>query len=155
MNTAENREDLIAILKDLIHINTNRIEEYKKGIEQAKDHTPLRSICEDALESGDKIVGELLQYMIATGAQQDNEQGEIFRGWANIRKTIAPKEKSTLLDNCEFAEEASIKAYELALRSGLHPSSEVFITITRHKSQIEKCHQRLKKLSSKLNKIDL
>ena len=109
----------IEMINDLIKINNDRIAGYEKAIEEATDHeAELKPLFEQMINESRKYKQELMQ--IATELGDDNiddnttTAGNIYRAWMSLKATFND-DPSTVLDSCEFGEDAWRRAYESAL----------------------------------------
>jgi uncharacterized protein (TIGR02284 family) len=156
MKVEAKSEELITTLNDLVRINNDRIEGYGKAARQVKRNDLLKMLFQEKAAHSRKFVLELKQYIQEAGGNQTNAttlSGKIYRGWMDIKNTFRPGNAPTILDSCEFGEEAALKAYELALKS--EPGKDPLIRekITEQKESILAAYNQLRDISHSLNKI--
>lgn len=102
------------ILKDLIRINSDRIAGYRKALEGLRTgDDDLRNVFSDMIQMSEQHVEELSRE--AGENPPDDTPGALYRAWAEIRALFTGHDRSSVLENCESAEDAALKAYEKAL----------------------------------------
>lgn len=135
------------ILNDLIQINNDRVEGYQKAIEE------LKSEDSDLKPLFVKMIGESHRFKMALATEvqalgQDAESGttnsgKIYRAWMDLKAMFTGHERKTVLDNCEFGEDAAQKAYKMALeQEGL--SADLRSLITEQKAALRVSHDEIK-----------
>ena len=147
MATIEKNKELVSTLNDLIKINNDRIEGYKKAAEQAKENPVLQVMFTEKAADSQKFASELTQHVSRIGGEQVNDTtvaGKIFRGWMDIKNTFKPSDKTTILDSCEFGEDAALRAYDMALKSDAELDAELRKTIISQQESIKASHDRIK-----------
>jgi uncharacterized protein (TIGR02284 family) len=119
MKILEHNKATVSALTDLAKINNDRIQGYNKAIEQAKDNPELQILFKEKVRESERFVSELNEIAGKLGAEKtDNPTvpGEIFRGWMSMKDTFKPSDKTSILESCEFGEDAAVKAYDEALK---------------------------------------
>lgn len=158
MEIAEKHKELYSTLNDLVKINNDRIEGYQKAAEQAKENPVLQVLFNEKAADSRNFVNELNQYIAKIGGEHTNDTtvaGKIFRSWMDIKNTFKPSDKTTILDSCEFGEDAALKAYDMALKSDAEMDAELRKTIILQQESIKASHDRIKMqrdLSANLDK---
>ena len=155
--TTQNKE-LISTLNDLVKINNDRIEGYRKAAEEARENPDLKVLFNEKAADSQKFVSELTHHISKIGGEHTNDTtvaGKIFRSWMDIKDTFRPSDKTTILDSCEFGEDAALKAYDMALKSDAELDAELRKKIIEQKESIQASHKRIKlqrDLSANLDK---
>lgn len=137
------------ILNDLIQINNDRVAGYEKAIEELKpEDSDLKSLFV-------KMIGESHQYKmtLATEVQVLGEEaevgttnsGKVYRAWMDVKAIFTGHDRKTVLNNCEFGEDAAQKAYKMALAEE-DLSSDLRSLITEQKAQLRVAHDEIKAL---------
>jgi len=137
------------ILNDLIQINNDRIEGYEKAMKE--------------LEPGDsdlkalfvKMIGESHKHKMALATEvqalgQDAEtgttgSGKIYRAWMDVKAVFTGHDRKTILNNCEFGEDAAQKAYKTALEHE-DLSANLREIISQQKTELKASHDQIKSL---------
>ena len=115
----ENKNETIGILNDLIQINNDRIAGYTRAIEELKDgDQDLKTLFASMIDESRRAKMELGQEVQALGGEMDEgttNSGKIYRAWMDVKAVFTGHSRKTLLENCEFGEDAAQKAYRTAL----------------------------------------
>jgi len=137
--TVENLNDLVQILND-------RIVGYEKALKDLKeDDTSLRSLFTSLVDQSHKFKMELGTEVQALGGDIETDttfSGKIFRTWMSVKDAFGSTNKS-VLENCEFGEDAALKAYKTVLEEESLPSY-VREIVTRQEGELRSCHDQVK-----------
>ena len=142
-STMQNTETL----NDLIEINNDRIEGYNKAAVQTKDED-LRSLFSKMAAQSSLFAGELKQLVRAEGDEPEEGttfRGKIYRTWMDVKATFSGKDRKSVLDSCEFGEDAAQRAYRSALEDE-DLSSNVRLVIEKQKAVLREAHDKIKNL---------
>ena len=146
----ENKEKVTDILNDLIQINNDRIVGYEKAINELQDDdSDLRSLFQRYIEESRQYKSELTTEVTRLGddpAQGTTNSGKVYRVWMDLKSAITGKDRKTILNNCEFGEDAAQKAYDTALNADANYESSVRDLIVRQKSALKVGHDEVKRL---------
>jgi uncharacterized protein (TIGR02284 family) len=143
--TSVNKE----ILHDLIEINNDRVTGYQKAIDELQDEdNDLKSLFVDMIGQSHKLKAVLAQEIQVLGGDSDagtTNSGKIYRAWMDVKAIFTGHDRETVLNNCEFGEDAAQKAYKMALETeGL--SADLRSTITEQKADLRTSHDKIKAL---------
>lgn len=137
------------VLNDLIQINNDRIAGYEKAIEE------LRSEDADLKALFVKMIGESHQHKMALVTEvqamgEDAEEGttnsgKIYRAWMDVKAVFTGHDRKTVLNNCEFGEDAAQKAYKMALEEE-DLSADLRSMLTEQKAKLRTSHDEIKAL---------
>jgi uncharacterized protein (TIGR02284 family) len=153
MITAKQRnmahDKIIVILNDLIRINHDRIVGYEKAIDELKDeNADLRVLFQRYITESRQYAQELTQEVTRLGGNPTDgttNSGKIYRVWMDLKAAVTGHDRKTILDNCEFGEDAAQKAYDTALNlEELEPSLRDLIV--RQKAVLKAGHDEVKRL---------
>src|SRR6476646_3639894 len=115
----ERNEKVTGILNDLIQINNDRIVGYEKGIDELKDEdADLRTLFHRYTQESKQFVTELTHEVTRLGGNPSDgttNSGKIYRVWMDLKAVVTGHDRKTVLNNCEFGEDAAQKAYDMAL----------------------------------------
>lgn len=137
------------ILNDLIQINNDRVAGYERAIAELKaEDSDLKSLFV-------KMIGESHRHKmaLATEVQTFGEEvetgttnsGKIYRAWMDVKAVFTGHDRKTVLNNCEFGEDAAQKAYKMAIaEEGL--SANLRQLITEQKAELRTSHDEIKVL---------
>jgi uncharacterized protein (TIGR02284 family) len=145
----EANEGLIEVLNDLVRINNDRIEGYKRAINETKDlDVDLKGMFEGMIRESEGYRGDIIQKVSAMGgevAQDTTMSGKIYRAWMDVKATFTGSSRKAILENCEFGEDAWRRAYEAALSSDAEMDAETRQMITGHYNAEKASHDLIKK----------
>jgi uncharacterized protein (TIGR02284 family) len=133
------------ILNDLVQINNDRIEGYERAIKELKDGDA------DLKELFSKMIAESIEYksqLVSAGANPDNDttnSGKIYRVWMDVKAVFTGHDRLTVLENCEFGEDAAQKAYDMALGTENLPF-DIQGLLTQQKQALKVSHDKIKYL---------
>ena len=111
-------EKVIDILNDLLKINNDRIEGYNKASEETNE-SDLKSLFRTMGNDSRQIASELTTRIASLGGEpvvgDTTGSGKIYRVWMDVKATFAGNDRESVLNSCEFGEDAAQKAYNTAL----------------------------------------
>lgn len=148
MEMNDKRNELVSTLNDLVKINLDRVEGYEKAKDQAKENPELQALFADKAQQSQGFASDLKHKISSLGGEYSNEPttaGKIFRAWMDVKNTFNPASKPSILDSCEFGEDAALKAYKSSLESDAEIPTEVRQVIAEQQSQIQASHDTIKK----------
>ena len=142
-------DDQIMVLNDLIKINNDRIEGYRKAADNFNDeHTELLSIFNSFAMDSQEYKEQLMQHVRRLGGDTDGgttASGKIYRAWMDVKATFGGDDAKGTLESCEFGEDAAKKAYKTALDSGALDTQALSTVINQQQQQLQ-AHDRIKRL---------
>src|SRR5215218_5349277 len=146
----ENNKKVTGIINDLIQINHDRIVGYEKAIDELKDEdADLKTLFHRYTQDSRQFLNELTHEITRLGGEPSDgttNSGKIYRVWMDLKAAIAGKDRKTILDNCEFGEDAAQKAYDLALNSDVELEPSLRDLIVRQKAVLKTSHDEVKRL---------
>jgi uncharacterized protein (TIGR02284 family) len=142
-------EKLTEVLNDLIRINNDRTEGYVNASKEAKTiDVDLQATFNTMADQSRKYAAELTSEVERLGGEAatgTTASGKIHRAWIDVKATFSGKDRQTLLNSCEFGEDAAQKAYKAALASDAEISAETRNIITDQQSSLKTSHDLIKK----------
>lgn len=146
----EHNEKVVGIINDLIRINHDRVVGYEKAIDELKgDDADLKTLFSRYVQESREFARELTHEVSRLGANPADgttNSGKIYRVWMDLKAAIAGKDRKTILDNCEFGEDAAQKAYDMALNADTELEAPLREMIVRQKAQLKVGHDEVKRL---------
>jgi len=137
------------VLNDLVQINNDRIEGYEKARKELKDgDEDLRSLFLNMIEESQKYKLALATEVSALGEDIETgttTSGKIYRGWMDVKALFTGHDRQTVLNNCEFGEDAAQNAYKMALEEEDLPSN-IRSLISDQKAALRQSHDEIKRL---------
>jgi uncharacterized protein (TIGR02284 family) len=134
----EDNKKVVEVLNDLIQINNDRITGYERALKELKDESAdLKTLFEGYIDQSRNIRNELgTEVQTLKGKMDDGTtgSGKIYRAWMDVKAVFTGHDRHTVLENCEFGEDAAQKAYKSALATEGLPA---YLTQLISKQQIE------------------
>lgn len=143
-------EKVISILNDLIRINHDRVVGYEKAMDELKpEDADLKTLFNRYVTESREYAQELTSEVTRLGgnpADGTTNSGKIYRVWMDLKAAITGKDRNTVLDNCEFGEDAAQKAYDMALNADVDYEPSLRDLIVRQKAALKSGHDEVKRL---------
>ena len=144
------KEKVTSILNDLIRINNDRVTGYEKAIDELKDEdADLKTLFGRYVNESREYAQELTTEVSRLGgnpADGTTNSGKVYRVWMDLKAAIAGKDRQTILNNCEFGEDAAQKAYDTALNADVNFEPSIREVIVRQKATLKSGHDEVKRL---------
>lgn len=145
----ENVKKNAEVINDLIKINNDRIEGYEKAmVELPATDSDLKLLFGNLITQSQTLKNELQQQLPVREERVDDETtvaGKIYRGWMDVKQTFALDDRKSILNSCEYGEDAAQKAYKNALEEeGLSANTQMLIN--NQKKQLLASHDQVKAL---------
>ncbi len=145
----ETNEKLIAVLNDLIEINNDRVKGYEKATEEIRTlDMDLHAIFQSLANDSRKYAAELIQEVNILGGEFSTDtttSGKIYRTWMSIKATFTGHDRQSVLESCEYGEDAAQKAYTEALVSDTEMNAKVRQLIANQQASLKIAHNLIKK----------
>ena len=145
----ETNEKLVEVLNDLIEINNDRVKGYQKATEEIKNlDLDLHAIFESLANDSRKYAAELIQEVNISGGEFSTDtttSGKIYRTWMSIKATFTGHDRQSVLESCEYGEDAAQKAYTEALASDAEMNAKVRQLIADQQASLKIAHNLIKK----------
>jgi uncharacterized protein (TIGR02284 family) len=145
----EKYESINEILNDLVKINNDRIAGYEKAISESKDlDIDLKAIFESMIRESNQYKTELSAKIEENGGMVEDDttsSGKIYRAWMDIKSAMTANDRQSILESCEFGEDAAQRAYESALSSELLTDSSVQKMVAEEQVSLKSAHDLIKK----------
>ncbi|ACU04860.1 conserved hypothetical protein [Pedobacter heparinus DSM 2366] len=150
----ENNSVNAEILNDLIQISNDRVEGYQKAIEELHvEDADLKSLFVEMVRQSHRHKAALVKEVQVLGKEPESgttTSGKIYRTWMDIKAIFTGHDRETVLNNCEFGEDAAQKAYKMALEEdGL--SANLRSLISDQKTELKTSHDQIKSLRDKVS----
>ncbi|MGX5818034.1 ferritin-like domain-containing protein [Chitinophaga lutea] len=125
----EQRHRAADVLEDLVKINNDRIEGYKKASSQTDDGD-LKLLFDKMLAESRQFNTQLNKYLRSLGEERERDStfsGKIYRAWMDVKATFGGDSRHAILASCEYGEDAAQRAYRDALAQDLPADLETLI----------------------------
>lgn len=147
MDTIENTVD---VLNDLLQINNDRIKGYERAIDESKvEDLDLKTIFETLIAQSKLYKSSLEQQVISLGGSPDKgttNSGKIYRAWMDVKATFTGHDRKSVLENCEFGEDAAQAAYKEALSTDNDLPQDIRSLILDQQTELKVAHDKIKGL---------
>ncbi len=135
-------------LNDLIEIHNDRITGYEDALRDLKeDDTELKYVFKNCISESHQFKMELGTEIQALGGEIEKGttvSGKIHRAWMSVKDAFGKTNRS-VLENCEFGEDAAQKAYKTVLEDETLPAY-LQQTLIRQQSVLKAAHDKIKEL---------
>ena len=142
-------EKLTEVLNDLIEINNDRLTGYEKAAsESEKIDIDLKAIFNKMADESRKYKSELTSEVSRLGgtpATGTTNMGKIHQVWMEVKNKFTGKDRQSILNSCEFGEDAAQKAYKEALSSDAEIDADTRQLITTQQASLKTSHDLIKK----------
>lgn len=140
---------LTEVLNDLIKINYDRIEGYRKAAEESKEYDiALHPVFTKMADESRLNVSALTAHVKSLGGEAESGSttlGKIYHAWMDVKATFTGKDRASILSACEYGEDQAQKAYENALASDAEIDTATRQLITDQKASLKESHDTIKK----------
>jgi uncharacterized protein (TIGR02284 family) len=145
-----NNDKTTGLLNDLIRINHDRVVGYEKAIDELKDEdVDLKVLFQRYITESRQYGQELTTEVTRLGsnpADGTTNSGKVYRVWMDLKATVTGHDRKTILDNCEFGEDAAQKAYDTALNADVELEPSIRDLVVRQKATLKSGHDEIKRL---------
>lgn len=142
------RDNNIEILNDLIRINNDRVTGYTKAIKELKDEDhDVRKTFESFILSSKRNITELTDLVLKNGgeaATDNTAAGKIYHAWMDVKATFTGHDLQSILNACEYGEDAAQRSYKIAIEDSAEVSADVAQVIKDQKASLKKEHDAVK-----------
>lgn len=136
-------------LKELILINNDRTEGYKKAMDEVKD-SDLKTLFSQYSSQSRENAQELRTLVPAGEDTPDRDEtmlsGKFYRVWMDVKEALSAHNRKAVLQSCEYGEDIAKKAYETALENREELSSEAVATVQKQYDHLLDAHNQVKAL---------
>ena len=140
--------ELTEVLNDLIKINYDRIEGYRKAAEESKTFDiSLHPVFQKMADESRLNVSALTEHVRKMGVDAESgstAMGKIYRAWMDIKATFAGKDRNAILASCEYGEDQAQKTYDHALASDTEMDADTRQLIIAQQAVLKKSHDEIK-----------
>jgi len=144
----QNNEALVDTLNELVRINYDRVFGYEQAIEDVEDEdVDLKAVFSKYADQSRKYVSHWQQTIRSIGGEAVTDstmRGKLFRVWMDFKATLTGKGRQSMLDSCEFGEDAAQRAYQEALETDAHLPDNIRQEIAEQKSELKSAHDSIR-----------
>jgi uncharacterized protein (TIGR02284 family) len=143
----ENAEKAVEVLNDLIKIHNDRATGYEKATVEVND-PELKELFTKFIGDSHKFKLALATEVQTYGKDIENttsSSGDIHRAWIGVKTFFTGHSTKSVLEECEFGEDATQKAYRTALEDEKVPAYIKDI-LTEQEVILKAAHDQVKAL---------
>ena len=145
----------LVILNDLLKINTDRVERYKKAGYDTAD-SELKSIFYLIADESRKNITDIntliLRHYDSVKVKRPVYGGKIYREWNEVRSKFSGTLRNNLLNSFEFGEMAALSAYSMA-KTDLS-NSTILELVNRHYESMRTSMEVIKSYRQAYDRLD-
>lgn len=147
--TMETKQKVNDVLNDLIRINHDRAEGYEKSIKQLSiNDNDLKTMFRRYAAESNDYANVLSAEVISNGgkaADSTTISGKIYRAWMDVKTAMSSNENQSVLEACEYGEDAAQKAYKQALEGDVALPAGIRDIVSRQKITLKAAHDDVKR----------
>jgi uncharacterized protein (TIGR02284 family) len=125
----EDNRKIIAVLNELIKINTDRIIGYEKATASLDgSEVMLKSLFNQVSDESREIKECLIKKVMALGGDPTHGTtiaGKIYHEWMGIKASLSGNESTSLIKACQFGEDAAQLVYKEAVADSKYFPDEI------------------------------
>ncbi|MFD0794407.1 PA2169 family four-helix-bundle protein [Mucilaginibacter litoreus] len=145
----ENTTAALETLNDLVLLHNDRIEGYERAMSDLKpEETELRYLFTNLIGESHQFKLEIATEVAVLGKDIDTgttTSGKLHRTWIDLKTAFTGHSKKSVLEECEFGEDAILKAYETAIAEETTPAYIKEI-LRSHQPVLKAAHDKIKAL---------
>ncbi|WP_426058773.1 ferritin-like domain-containing protein [Hymenobacter sp. B1770] len=139
-----------ATLNELLYFVNDRIEGYKRAVDESQD-TQLRGYYQQLVTQSQQFANQLNAYLSQEGGARQTSttvKGKFYRAWMDAKAALTGNDEKAILGSNIYGEEWAIKAYEEALNDNTL-TGVMRQAVDRQYAQSQKTYHELKSLKDK------
>ncbi len=140
--------ETIEVLNDLIKINNDRVAGYQNAIDNTTGiDVDLKAIFRNMANESLKYSNQLKEEVNRLGGEPATGttlSGKIYRAWDDVKAGFSGNDRQSVLNSCEFGEDAAQKAYKEVLSANTEFPSEIRQIILDQQIALKKSHDLIK-----------
>ncbi|MFD2871348.1 PA2169 family four-helix-bundle protein [Mucilaginibacter ximonensis] len=151
----ESNKAIIETLNDLVQINNDRIKGFENAIKELNENTDelndrsdLVTVFNNKILESQQLKSTLageIQVLGGDASQDSSVSGTIHRTWLEVKAAFTGHSEKSILEECEFGEDAIKKAYQTAIDDETMPAY-IRDILNDQKSIIDQSHDEIKAL---------
>ena len=146
----KNNNEILETLNDLVKINNDRIVGCEKAADEIKSSdAELYAVFMEMADQSRLNSEELQDEIISLGGKFQTDTtvaGKIYRAWMTVKNTITGANRESILESCEFGENAAQKAYKEVLEGNVDIDTDLQEIIIEQKALLRVSRDHIKSL---------
>lgn len=143
------------MLNDLLKINTDRVERFKKASYDTRD-SELKSVFYTIADESRKNITDISTLLMKSNGPNKSDKsintGKIYKSWLEVRSKFSGTWRNNLLNSCEFGELAAISAYTMAKIETIN--SNILELLSRQMDALKTSMEVIKSYRQAYDKLD-
>lgn len=145
-------EEIVEDLNELVKINNDRIQGYKKAMEDTKE-LQLDHLFNEMIVQSQNFRSQLADHIVridgsaVSDATSTDISSKIHRAWIDIKSAITGKDRDTILSSVTFGENAAVEAYESAIEKD-HLPAYVKEDLSKQLSELKTARDKMEALKT-------
>ena len=147
----EKTKATIETLNDLVQINNDRIRGFERALKNlTDDDAGIRYFCINCIAESHRFKMELGTEIEALSKHKDIDNtttvlGTLHRNWLQLKAKFTAYNTKNVLEECEFGEDAILKAYKTALEQEYLPAY-IRDMLVNQQAILQESHDEIKSL---------
>ena len=144
----ENTKETIEILNDLIQINNDRVKGFEKALIDVEGDNELKLVFTEKIAESHRFRAELGREVEVLGGDAEagtSFSGTLHRNWLDMKAKFTGHSEHSILEDCEFGEDAILKAYKTAVADE-HLPAYLNDTLNDQLTVLQASHDEIKAL---------
>jgi len=144
----ENTTETVGILNDLIQINNDRVKGFEKALTDTEGDNELKAIFAEKIAESHRFRAELGREVEVLGGDAEagtSFSGTLHRNWLDLKAKFTGHSEHSILEDCEFGEDAILKAYKDAIADE-HLPAYLRDTLNNQLEVLQASHDEIKAL---------
>jgi uncharacterized protein (TIGR02284 family) len=140
-------EKEIDALNNLIVINNDRIEGYRRAAEET-DQADLKILFNKYSTQSARFASELKMRVTVLGGEPSTgttNSGKIYRAWMDVKAALTGKDRKAILNSCEYGEDVALGTYKEEIKNE-DLGTESRSIVNNQLREIQAAHDEIKQL---------
>lgn len=145
----ENTKATVEMLNDLVQINNDRINGFERALKDLSDSdADIRYLFTNCIGQSHEFKMELATEVQALSSPKDVQNdtsvsGTLHRTWLDLKAKFTGHSTKGILEECEFGEDAILKAYKTVLEEEYIPAY-IRQMLVKQQAILQKAHDEVK-----------
>jgi uncharacterized protein (TIGR02284 family) len=143
------KEKRVAALDELIIINNDRYEGYKRAAEETTD-PDLKALFNKFSAQSSDFSSELRKWIPLGETLPERDEtkasGKFYRAWMDVKAAVTANNRKAILSSCEFGEDVAKRTYDAILENPEDVSGDLIAVIRKQRGELQVSHDRIKAL---------
>lgn len=136
-------QKLIEALNDLILINNDRIQEYKKAIKsiQLPEYLSMvHRMIKQSIQFKTELMNAIKNKANKVDWKSSSQPGKVYKFWKDIKPSMSQNRNLFISEFCEYLEDAILRAYKEALSPDVYVPSDITHLMIMQKAKLKESY---------------